>query len=342
MSVLPGSLAALVATAVAALLFAPFVAGEHRRHGEFRVGIAALRFAVLLYAIGLCCYVFLPLPSAATCFAPQWRPFAGLTGSSAMLGQFACNIALFVPLGALARRGLPTAAVLGAAASVLIELTQLTGAWFVYPCPYRVFDVDDVIANTTGALLGGLLAPLLRRLPTGASGRPAAEPRPVTAHRRLLGMCCDLLLLWWLGVGCARAADIALGVTGTAPTGWWQAAALWFGPAALLLVATLIGDGSSPGQHAVVLRARAPNGRPGPAVVLRRWAVGIGGFALVQGVFEAVAGDPDAVLGLLWCTLHAWGVTSTRDHRGITGRIAGLELVDARGSQCAANAARST
>ncbi|MCI2419154.1 VanZ family protein [Saccharopolyspora sp. K220] len=340
MSVLPGSLAALVATAVAALLFAPFVAGEHRRHGELRVGIAVLRFAVLLYAIGLFCYVFLPLPSGATCFAPQWRPFAGLT-DSAMLEQFACNIALFVPLGALARRGLPAAALLGSTASLAIELTQLTGIWFVYPCPYRVFDVDDVIANTIGALLGGLFAPLLRRLPSGATGRPAAEPRPVTANRRLLGMCCDVLLLWWLGVVCARAADIGLRLARAAPTRWWEAAALWFAPAVLLLVAALIGNGSSLGQHAVVLRARAPNGRPGAAAVLCRWAVGTGGLALSQGVCQVATGEPNAVLGLLWCTAHAWGVTSTRDRRGISGLLTGLEVIDARRSQRVPTAARS-
>jgi hypothetical protein len=341
MSVLPGSFAVLVAAGVAALLFAPFVAAEHRRHGELRVGFAIRHFAVLLYAFGLLSYVFLPFPSEAACFAPQWRPFAGLT-SLATLEQFACNIALFVPLGALARRGLPGAVLAGSTASVFVELTQLTGIWFVFPCPYRVFDVDDVIANTVGALLGGLLAPLLRRLPTGPSGRPADEPRPVTAARRLLGMCCDVLLLWWLGVACARAADIALRLTRTAPNRCWEAVALWFAPAALVLVSTLIGHGSSLGQRAVVLRARTPDGRPAPTAVLRRWTVGIGGLGLVQGVLVAAFGDPSAVLGLLWCAAHAWGVTSTRDHRGITGLFAGLNVIDARRSQCAPNAARST
>lgn len=341
MSVLPGSFAALVAAGVTALLFAPFVAGEHRRHGELRVGLAVRRFAVLLYAFGLLSYVFLPFPSDAACFAPQWRPFAGVTNSTT-LAQFACNIVLFVPLGALARGGLPGSVLAGSTASLLIELTQLTGIWFVFPCPYRVFDVDDVIANTVGALLGGLLAPLLRRLPAGSSGRPPDQPRPVTAARRLLGMCCDALLMWWLGVACARVADIVLRLTHTAPNRCWEAVALWFAPAVLLLISTLMGHGSSLGQRAVVLRARAPDGRPAPAAVLRRWAVGIGGLGLVQGVLVAAFGDPNAVLGLLWCAAHAWGVTSTRDHRGITGLIAGLNVIDARRNQCVPDAARST
>lgn len=338
MSVLPGWFAALVTTGLAALLFAPLVAAEHRRHGELRVGVALLRFATTLYAVALASYVLLPFPGDGACHPPQWQPFAGLR-DPAMWPQFGCNVALFVPLGALLRRGPVAAAVTGGAVSVFVELTQLTGLWFLRPCPYRVFDVDDLLANTAGALLGGFLAPLLRRVPTTARDRPAA-PRPVRASRRLLGMCCDLLLLWWLGVAGARGAQLLLWLTGTALGPWWAATALWFAPAVVLLVATLLGGGSSLGQHAVRLRARAP-GRPRRAALLR-WTTGLGGFATAQGVCEAVLGGADPVLGALWCAVHAAGVMKTRDHRGITGWVAGLEVIDARQGQRAPKVARST
>ncbi|MDA3629430.1 VanZ family protein [Saccharopolyspora sp. WRP15-2] len=337
MSVLPASFAVLAATGLAAMAFAPFVAAEHRRHGELRAGVALLRFAALLYAVGLASYVLLPFADDQTCFEPQWQPFASFR-SVLMVEQFACNIALFVPLGALLRRGPAAAALVGAAVSVFVELTQLTGMWFLHPCPYRVFDVDDVIANTTGAALGGLLAPLLRRVPTAARDRPAT-PRLVTAPRRLLGMACDLLLLWWLGIACARGAELVLWLTGTSPGAWWEASALWFAPAVVLLIPMLLG-GNSLGQHAVCLRARAPT-RPKTAALLR-WALGIGGLAAAQGTCTVVLGAPDAVLGMLWCTAHACGVTVTRDHRGITGLVAGLQVIDARRSQRAPTAARST
>ena len=77
-----------------------------------------------------------------------------------------------------------------------------------------------------------------------------------------------------------------------------------------------------------MLRARAPDGRA-TAATLRHWATGIGGFALVEGMLEAVHGKPDAALGVLWCAAHAWSVTSTREHRGISGLAAGLTVVDA-------------
>lgn len=38
--------------------------------------------------------------------------------------------------------------------SLFFELTQLTGLYFLYPYPYRIFDVDDLIMNTLGGILG--------------------------------------------------------------------------------------------------------------------------------------------------------------------------------------------
>src|SRR5699024_12280953 len=44
------------------------------------------------------------------------------------------------------------------------EITQLTGVYGIYNCPYRIFDVDDLLLNSTGALVGFLLAPILLAL----------------------------------------------------------------------------------------------------------------------------------------------------------------------------------
>ena len=65
------------------------------------------------------------------------------------------NIAMFVPVGALVAWILPRcrvvlATAVGALFSVAIEVTQLSLG--------RVGDVDDVILNTTGALIGAVLA----------------------------------------------------------------------------------------------------------------------------------------------------------------------------------------
>jgi hypothetical protein len=65
------------------------------------------------------------------------------------------NVLMFVPVGALVawlsrRARVLTAASVGLLFSLAIELTQLSLG--------RVGDIDDVILNTAGALLGGLLA----------------------------------------------------------------------------------------------------------------------------------------------------------------------------------------
>ncbi len=38
--------------------------------------------------------------------------------------------------------------------SLFFELTQLTGLYFIYPNPYRLCDIDDLILNTLGGIIG--------------------------------------------------------------------------------------------------------------------------------------------------------------------------------------------
>ena len=351
--VLPAVAATIFAIVLAIVLFVPFVAREHRKRGELGIGTAVLGFSGLLYGLGLVAYVLIPLPPIAPGFCevfaglrPQWEPFGSFAGlpqphtwaqlspllSYEAVQQFGFNIALFVPLGMLVQhvsgRGLLITAATGFAVSLAVELTQLTGIWFVYPCPYRLFDVDDLIANTTGALVGWLLGPMLRVLP-GHTAVEAGTPRPVTAFRRLLGMCCDALLLWWIGTILLRVTDVLLtsGVRPPLPRLWLESSALWFGPAIIVLALTALCGGSTLGQHAVLLRTTGSR----PRAVLCRWLTGLGGLAVLEGLVH-VTGLPGwgTPVVLVWCTVHAFGVTRTAGHRGITGRLAGLHVTDAR------------
>jgi glycopeptide antibiotics resistance protein len=72
-----------------------------------------------------------------------------------------------MPLGyffkELFHASLKKAVLAGFLISMLYELTQLTGLFFLYPRPYRIFDIDDLIINTLGAYCGYILAPLLPR-----------------------------------------------------------------------------------------------------------------------------------------------------------------------------------
>jgi hypothetical protein len=51
----------------------------------------------------------------------------------------------------------------GAGLTLAVELTQLTGIWGLYPCAYRHFNVDDLMLNALGVVVGFLLARGLSR-----------------------------------------------------------------------------------------------------------------------------------------------------------------------------------
>ncbi|CAM02204.1 putative Glycopeptide antibiotics resistance protein [Saccharopolyspora erythraea NRRL 2338] len=345
------------AVVLAVAFFVPFVVREYRRHGELGAGAAFLRFAALLYVLALACYVLSPFPPLIerSCeifgrLRPQWRPLAGFDGvrwpaswqeaadllvTNGSVQQFALNVVLFVPLGVLLRRsfrlGMLRVGVLGFAVSPAIELTQLTGVWGLYPCPYRMFDVDDLIANTAGALAGRIAAPAVLLVPGRVGRVPRDFPRPVSRFRRLTGMSCDLLLLWWTGGAARHVVGFAQdhGVLGHLP--WLEPTALWTGPLLLLLLA-LAGGGSTLGQRAVLLRSARPAGVRLPvAAVACRWLVDVGGLGLAQGALHAAGFAALWLpLTLIWAAVHGWGVLSTPDHRGLSGRLAGLCVVDAR------------
>lgn len=42
--------------------------------------------------------------------------------------------------------------------SLFFEITQLTGLYGIYNHPYRLFDVDDLLLNTFGGMVGYLLS----------------------------------------------------------------------------------------------------------------------------------------------------------------------------------------
>ncbi|ATG53111.1 antibiotic resistance protein VanZ [Brachybacterium vulturis] len=81
--------------------------------------------------------------------------------------QILMNMALFLPLGLILRgvfrQDATTSLALSVLLSALIEITQFTGAFGLYPCGVRIADIEDLLANSFGAWMGALLAPLLTR-----------------------------------------------------------------------------------------------------------------------------------------------------------------------------------
>lgn len=243
-----GLLAGVIGAAAFAALFLPGLAWQYRRFGRLSFARLLGLAAVCLYATALFTYTLLPLPDRATvCSAysggVNLRPFSFIEDfrrlavgrtftefvTTFTVLQVAFNVVLFIPFGVILRRyfarSILFATLLGFVASWLIELTQLTGFWFIYPCAYRAADIDDVLANTLGAFVGAVLAPLLLWWMPRAQQLQEERlvPRPVTVWRRWVGMAIDgtlvVLTMWGAGVG-ARVVAVLLGARDPEWVGW--------------------------------------------------------------------------------------------------------------------------
>ncbi len=329
---------------VGIVLFVPFVALSYRRRGRLTVGRFLLWAAALVYFWAIWTYTLLPLPDiddyvcAGTnldvwAFVDDLRGARSLTDFAVL--QVALNVLLFLPLGFFLRvlggRGILVAFLTGALVSLTIETTQLTGVWGVYPCAYRVFDVDDLLTNTVGAVLGSLLAVIV---PRRWRGRPIADAgarsHPVTRPRRLLAMFCDLLGSVLVAYGSAIAVQVFLEYVLRDHAAVLDGAAGRFAMNAVPIVvwaAVVLGTGRTPGDLAVELRYR---GGPQPEALARplRFLGGIGGYLLL-GQLPAPWSIAQAVFAAASVVL----VFTTRDGRGLPGIVTGRQLVDAREAQ---------
>lgn len=82
--------------------------------------------------------------------------------------------------------------------SLFFEVTQLTGLYFIYPRSYRLFDVNDLLHNTLGGMIGYLLTPIFTYLlPTKdeMDERSYEKGQEVTYIRRLVAWGIDWAVL---------------------------------------------------------------------------------------------------------------------------------------------------
>ncbi|WP_288762170.1 VanZ family protein [uncultured Lacticaseibacillus sp.] len=211
---------------LAALLSLPFAVLQYRRYGSVLWSRTIVLFSFVFYM--LCAYflIILPLPSihaVAALQTPRYnivpftfvREFVKYSGFE--LGNYhtwiqtlkqpsflqpAFNLMLTVPFGFYMRyyfrRPWWQAVLLTFGLSLFYELTQLSGLYFIYPRPYRLFDVDDLFINTTGGLIGFWLTPLIAvAFPSRAKmdERSYARADRVGPLRRLVAWVIDYVII---------------------------------------------------------------------------------------------------------------------------------------------------
>ena len=326
-------LALLFGVPLSVLLLVPVAAVLYRREGRLASAALLQLIVAAVYFCALWAYTLLPTPPArelTMCASPQLHPFAflgdilrlGIGSPTAILHnpallQIVLNVALFVPLGfgvrLLLHRGVAVAGLIGFGGSLLIEVTQLTGIFGIYSCAYRLFDVDDLLANTAGALLGSLASIAIGR-PKRA--QPAALVAvPVTLGRRLLGLLADAILVGFLQtvLTAAWGAWAAYG-HGPDPVDFpaVQRLVAWGLPAVVELVLVLR-LGHSAGEALVLIRNRHGTGN--------RWLqalFGAPGYCILglAGAFQGV---------FVLATVIA--VVATGDRRGLSRILSGGRIV---------------
>ncbi|MBB3674671.1 VanZ family protein [Modestobacter versicolor] len=278
-----GAVFALLALAVVAI---PVLVVQYRRFGVVDRGRAAGAYLFVVYAVFVVALTLLPLPPPddVVCVGRNLRPLAFVGAvrddladgfsvlSSPALFQLLYNVAMFVPGGVLLRRSFrwPLLHVFVAAlvASVAIETVQGTGIFGLYDCAYRVLDVDDVLANVSGAVVGALLAPAVVLVPRPGHG--VAGSGRSGALRRATAASVDFLLVGILG-----GSDLA-------------------GTAALLLLVfvavPVLTGGATPGQRLVRATVVRADGRPASRNALLQRGLLISGSWFVTVAFSRWTG----------------------------------------------------
>ena len=280
---------------VALVALVPYMVYEYRRYGSIPAWKSFVVFSLILYAICAYYLVILPLPESRDALVPyaatpkltpltfvgefeQAAAPVGLSPTSpatwlAFLSTPAVymtlfNVLLTFPVGFYARYLFGArwwqAALAGLLTSLFFELTQLSGLYGIYAHPYRLFDVDDLIVNTTGALVGYVCTlPVCRLLlsidDVNARARERGRSYP-SVTRRALALGFDLALCVAVtramrgavvALGWALDADAALATKSLAIT-------------ALLVVLPALFRGATPGQRLLRMRSVCEDGSDAP------------------------------------------------------------------------------
>ncbi|MCD9026168.1 VanZ family protein [Cohnella silvisoli] len=223
----PISYAFLSFPIAAALFTLPFLIVQYRRHGYINKYRSFLLYLFLLYLMNALFLVILPLPATLHNDPPnvssymQLVPFHFIDDIIRETGvkpespstylhllkeraflQVLFNVILFIPFGIFLRYYFRfrwvTCLFASFGLSIFFEITQVTGIYWVFDYPYRLFDVDDLLMNTIGGMIGFVaaewLSVLLPRIDKLDENTDLTKKR-ISYTRRSLAFLLDWVIL---------------------------------------------------------------------------------------------------------------------------------------------------
>lgn len=216
--------AAISFPAIAIIFTIPYLIYNYKKYGSIMSLRLWIIYSFILYMLITYCLIILPLPSAEKAQVlrghhMQLNPLnfifdiikntkIDLNHPKSFLTIFnnwgflttIFNIFMTLPFGFYLRyyfqNNLKQVLIKTFLLSLFFELTQLSGLYFIYQGNYRLFDVDDLITNTLGGLLGFLLAGALTKfLPTRAEIDQKSYDRSqkISLLRRFIAMFFDIV-----------------------------------------------------------------------------------------------------------------------------------------------------
>jgi glycopeptide antibiotics resistance protein len=193
----PIYVAAIFFVILAIMLFIPWLIYTYRKYNYLPLSTTLITFSFIFYFLSALFLVLLPLPEIRdTCSLqkPDTQHFSlvpfqfvadTFENSGIVISQPGTymrlfkqpsfyqaffNFLLLLPFGVYLRYFFQEKKYWKKALSftfgltLFYEVTQVTGIYGIYNCAYRIFDVDDLILNTAGGVLGFFIAPAVLAL----------------------------------------------------------------------------------------------------------------------------------------------------------------------------------
>lgn len=194
----------------------------------------------------------------------DWKTVIPAMKSGILIG-IVCNILMLMPSGFFVKRlytklKFHELMLVGFCISLIFEFTQLTSLFGIYPRPYRIFDLDDLIQNTAGFMIGAYMTKIWRlfKSPSHVIVRQGGE---VSFRRRFLADFIDqsilnLIVLLIVFITKRKIEFFAIHPLKSFPFYFMLILVLNI----LLAIVTYLFDGKTLGMHVMGLRLKASFG----------------------------------------------------------------------------------